>query len=130
MKYTGTGDLPVVTDEQLQSALPKAQPYTICILRAGPLFQAPGPEREKWVADIIWEHGKRNYALLLSGLKRVVCPVNDGSGVSGVSIFDADSDAVMRIMQDDPAVKAGIFRFEIHRTLTFPESCLSGDRHR
>lgn len=125
MKYSDDSALPRVTDSMLQEALPTTRPYTISILKAGPKFQEPGPQREDWVADLIWEHGKRNYALLLAGIKRVVCPVNDGSGISGVSIFDADPDEVDRIMRDDPAVKAGLFTYEIHATRTFPESSLA-----
>jgi hypothetical protein len=77
------------------------------------------------VADLIWEHGKRNYALYLAGLMRIVCPVGDGSGITGVSIFDADPDQADLIMRQDPAVKAGLFTYEIHATQTFPESKLT-----
>jgi predicted ester cyclase len=123
--YTGEAALPAVTDEMLRDALQGMRPYTVCILKAGPGFQEPGPARESWVADLIWEHGKRNYALYLAGLMRIVCPVGDGSGTTGVSIFDADPDEVDRIMRQDPGVKAGLFTYEIHPTQTFPESRLT-----
>ena len=123
--YTGEAALPAVTDEMLRDALRGIRPYTVCILKAGPGFQEPGPARESWVADLIWEHGKRNYALYLAGLMRIVCPVGDGSGTAGVSIFDADPDEVGRIMRQDPGVKAGLFTYEIHPTQTFPESRLT-----
>ena len=71
--YTTDSALPAVTDEMLQGALQHIRPYTVCILKTGPSFQEPGPARENWVADLIWEHGKRNYALYLAGLKRIVC---------------------------------------------------------
>ena len=123
--YTNDSALPAVTDEMLQGALQHIRPYTVCILKAGPSFQEPGPARESWVADLIWEHGKRNYALYLVGLKRIVCPIGDGSGTTGVSIFDADPDEVDQIMRQDPGVKAGLFTYEIHATQTFPESTLT-----
>ena len=123
--YTGDDGLPAVTGETLREALQHIRPYAVCILKAGPSFQEPGPERESWVADLIWEHGKRNYALHLAGLMRIVCPVGDGNGTTGVSIFDADPDEVDRIMRQDPAVKAGLFTYEIHATQTFPESKLT-----
>jgi predicted ester cyclase len=123
--YTGDAALPAVTDETLREALQHIRPYSVCILKVGPSFQEPGPERESWVVDLIWEHGKRNYALYLAGLMRIVCPVGDGSGTTGVSIFDADPDEVDRIMRQDPAVKAGLFTYEIHATQTFPESKLT-----
>jgi hypothetical protein len=119
MKYTGDAALPSVTDEMLHDALGTIRPYTVCILKAGPGFREPGPARPRWVADLIWEHGKRNYALYLAGVKRVICPVTDDSAITGVSIFDTDPGEVVRIMQEDPAVKAGLFAYEIHATQTF-----------
>ena len=125
MTYTSDSALPAVTDQMLQEALQHIRPYTVCILKAGPSFQEPGPARESWVADLIWEHGKRNYALYLAGLKRIVCPIGDGSGTTGVSIFDADPDEVDQIMRQDPGVVADLFTYEIHATQTFPESTLT-----
>ena len=123
--YTSDSALPAVTDQMLQGALQHIRPYTVCILKAGPGFQEPGPAREDWVADLIWEHGKRNYALHLAGLMRIVCPIGDGTGTTGVGIFDADPDGVDQIMRQDPGVKAGLFTYEIHPTQTFPESTLT-----
>ena len=123
--YAGEATLPAVTDEMLGDALQRIRPYTVCILKAAPLYQEPGPTRESWVADLIWEHGKRNYALYLADLMRIVCPIGDSSGTTGVSIFDADPDEVDRIMRQDPGVKAGLFTYEIHATQTFPESKLT-----
>jgi len=124
-RLTSDAALPVATDEMLRDALQRTRPYTVCILKATPAYQPPGPAREGWVADLIWEHGKRNYALYLAGLMRIVCPIGDGSGTTGVSIFDADPDEVGRIMRQDPGVKAGLFSYEIHATQTFPESTLA-----
>jgi hypothetical protein len=124
--HPGDAAMPVVTDQMLREALQHIRPYTVCILKASPSFREPGPAREGWVTDLIWEHGKRNYALYLAGLQRIVCPIGDGGGTIGVSIFDADPDEVDRIMRQDPAVKAGLFTYEIHATQTFPESTLTG----
>jgi predicted ester cyclase len=123
--YTGDTALPMVTDEMLRDALQRTRPYTVCILKATPVYQPPGPARESWVADLIREHGKRNYALYLAGLQRIICPIGDGSGTTGVSIFDADPAEVDQIMRHDPGVKAGLFTYEIHATQTFPESKLT-----
>ena len=103
--YAGEAALPAVTDQMLRDALQRVRPYTVCILKAAPLYQEPGPTRESWVENLIWEHGKRNYALYLASLMRIVCPIGDGSGTTGVSIFDADPDEVGRIMRQDPGVK-------------------------
>lgn len=129
MKYTNDAALPKVTDDMLKSALANIRPYTVCILKAGPRFQPAGPQREQWVAELVWQHGKRNYALRLAGLKRIICPIGDDSaisGISGISIFDVDEEETDRIMREDPGVKAGIFTYEVHATRTFPDSTLAG----
>jgi hypothetical protein len=126
MVHTDDSDLPEVTDEMLQEALQTVRPYTIVVLKAGPKFSMPGPDRDPAVAQIVWEHGKRNFALRAAGLMTIVCPVADGSGVTGVSIFDASPDDVDRIMSQDPGVKAGVFTYDIHPTRSFPGSALPG----
>ena len=62
MEYTDDSQLPEVTDEELQRALPNTQPCTIVILKARPRFEMPGPDRASDVATTISTHGKRNYA--------------------------------------------------------------------
>ena len=49
-----------------------------------------------------------------------MCPINDGSGLAGVSIFDAEPDEVERIVAEDPAILAGVLSFEIHPCRSFP----------
>jgi hypothetical protein len=124
MVYTDDSSLPEVTDEMLSAALETTIPYTTLILKAGPNFSPPGPDRDSEVASAIWRHGKRNFALRAAGLLSVVCPVADGSEVVGVSVWAATPDDVERIYSQDPAVKAGILRYEIHPTRTFPGSAL------
>ena len=124
MRYTDDGALPEVTDEMLKESLAAALPYTIVILTAGPRFSPPGPDRDPDVAKTIWQHGKRNFALRAAGLLAVVCPVADGTNITGVGIFAATPEDVDRIYSKDPAVKAGILRYEIHPTRTFPGSTL------
>jgi hypothetical protein len=124
MNYTDDSELPDVTDEMLQQALPTTRPYTVVVLKAGPEFELPDQERSSEVAKLIWAHGKPNYALHLAGLMPVVCPVGDGSGVTGISIFDASPEDVNRIMANDPGVRAGVFTYDIHPTRSFPGSSL------
>jgi hypothetical protein len=124
MKYTGDSDLPQVTDEMLQQALGGVRPYTIVVLKAGPGYSMPGPDRDPDVDRTVWEHGKRNFALRLAGLMPIVCPVADGSGVTGVGVFNATPEETDRIMSRDPGVQAGLFIYEIHPTRSFPGSAL------
>jgi hypothetical protein len=76
------------------------------------------------VTKIIWEHGKRNSALRLAGLMPIVCPVGDGSGVTGIGIFDASASEVERIMAGEPGVQAALFTYEIHPARSFHGSAL------
>jgi hypothetical protein len=125
MEDTNDSGLPEITDEMMREALATTRGYTIVILKAGPNFSAQG-ERSQEVDNIVWEHGRRNFALRAAGLLSIVCPVADGSGVNGLAIFNADPDRVRAIMTEDPGVKAGVFTFDIHPTRSFPGDCLPG----
>ncbi len=109
--------LPHVSNEEIQALLKQSKVYSLVILRPGPRRNEPGSDA------IILEHGKRNVALRAAGLLSVVCPVAGGGSVAGVGIFDAALDVVERLMQDDPAIKAGVLAHEIHACRSFP-----GDR--
>ncbi|VVB84314.1 Uncharacterised protein [uncultured archaeon] len=68
-----------ITDDYMRQMLPRARNYSIVILRSGPKSKEPGVEK------IIWEHGRRNFALRADGVLSIVCPVIDGSDVRGVA---------------------------------------------
>src|SRR5262245_12650649 len=70
-----------ITDDYMRQMMPAAREYCVVILKAGPNKDMPGAEK------IIWEHGRRNFAMRAEGLLAIVCPVRDGSDVSGVGIF-------------------------------------------
>ena len=72
-----------ITDEYMYEMLPKTKAYSIVILRPGPKAEDT-PEVKK----IIWEHGRRNFALRADGLLSIVCPIREGN-VDGVGIFNA-----------------------------------------
>ena len=126
MRYTDDAELPEITDQQLEAALPNTKPYTLVLLRPGPAFERPDDDRSSGVTQIIWTHGKRNFALREAGIMPIVCPVADGSDLVGIGIFDADPDDVERIMSRDPGVLAAVFTYEIHPTRSFPGSALPG----
>jgi hypothetical protein len=120
MKLMSEQDLPVISDEEMRQRLAGTRSYTLLILKAGPNMAMPGRDA------IIWEHGRRNFALREAGLLSIVCPINDGSGLAGIGIFDAEPAEVERIYAEDPAIKAGVLAFEVHPTRGFPGSCLPG----
>ena len=125
MKYTDDSALPEVTAEELMAALTKTRPYTVVVLKAGPRYSPPGPDRDPEVAAIILRHGVRNMRLRVAGLLRVVCPVADGSDVAGVGVFEATPEECDAIYSRDPAVMASVLTYEIHPTRTFPDSSLA-----
>ena len=106
------------TDEEMGRLLSGAKPYSVVILKQGPNFgddTAPG---------IVWEHGRRNFALRDDGVLAVVLPVTDGSDVCGIAVFAATVDATTAIMGDDPGVAAGVFTYEVHPCRGFPGDSL------
>src|SRR5260370_27524140 len=96
----------------------RTKTYSMVILKAGPKSQEDGIE------NIIWEHGRRNFALRADGMLSIVCPISDGSDVRGVGIFNAYVETVQKIMDEDPGVKAVVFVYEIHACRSFPVDIL------
>jgi hypothetical protein len=107
-----------ITDEQMRALMPTTKEYTTVILKTGPEW-----EMERRDA-IIWEHGRRNFALRAEGRLAIVCPVRDGSDVHGIGIFNLDVDQTREVMDGDPGVQAGVFTYEIHACRSFPGDAL------
>ncbi len=107
-----------ITDDFIRQMLLKTRNYCIVILRAGPKSNEPGVEK------IIWEHGRRNFALRADGLLPIICPVIDGSDIRGVGIFNTSVEETKKIMDEDPGVKAEVFIYELHECRSFPGDSL------
>jgi hypothetical protein len=97
---------------------PKTKEYSIVLLKPGPNPDQPDTQK------IIWEHGRRNFALRADGLLSIVCPVTVESNLAGMGIFNANTEETKKIMDEDPAVLAGIFIYEIHPCRSFPGDSL------
>ena len=108
----------IITDEYMRRHIASAKNYCIVILKAGPNINKDGVE------SIIWEHGRRNFALRADGVLPIVCPVSDDSDVSGIGIFNASVEETRKIMDEDPGVQAGVFVYELHPCRSFPGSSL------
>src|SRR5215472_8903152 len=89
--------LPSISDDFMRQGLASTRAYTIAILRKGPAYDPPRSD------PIIWEHGRRNYALRAAGWLSIVCPVRDATEMAGIGIFNADLPVVEQILQGDPA---------------------------
>ena len=110
--------MPTITDEFMHEMLSKTRKYCLVILKAGPNKHQEGADK------IIWEHGRKNFELRADGLLSIVCPVSDGSEISGIGIFNAPIEEVKKLMDEDPAIKAGVLNYEVHVCRGFPGSSL------
>ena len=108
----------VITDEMMRAGLGQTKPYTLVILKKTPQRAAPGGDK------IIWEHGRRNFMLRADKLLAIVCPVRDDSDIAGVSVFNVSTSEAAAIMNDDPAVRAGVLTYEVHECRSFPGDSL------
>jgi len=108
-----------ITDEIMRENLGRTKAYSIVILH--------GTERMKDAAAraLVWEHARRNFQLRADGVLQIVCPVADGSNVTGVGIFSGTPDETRTIMDGDPGVQAGLFTYEIHACRSFPGDALT-----
>jgi hypothetical protein len=107
-----------ITDDMMRERISQTKSYSVVILRKTEKYQEPGTDK------IVWEHGRRNFQLREAGLLSIVCPIADGSDISGVGIFNATPEETKKLYDDDPGVKAGIFTFEVHICRGFPGDSL------
>ena len=107
-----------VTDEYMRQMLSTSRSYSLVILRATPKRSEPAADK------IIWEHGRRNFALRADGLLSIVCPLTDEGEVRGVSIFNASLEETKKMMDEDPAVRAGVLTYEVRACRSFPGDSL------
>ena len=109
-----------ITNDYMRAMLQTTKRYTLVILHRTP--KRSGPAADK----IVWEHGRRNFELRRDGLLSIVGPVvQDETDVTGVCIFSTDLKRTRKIMDEDPAVKAGIFTYEAHMIEGFPGDALA-----
>lgn len=107
-----------ITDEQMRARLAQSKAYSVVLLKQTEKRGEPGADA------IVWEHGRRNFSLVQQGVLRIVCPVTDDSGWSGIGVFDASPEEVTELMEGDPGVRAGLFTYEVHTVRGFPGSTL------
>jgi hypothetical protein len=107
-----------ISDDDMRAGLARTREYALVLLHAGERYGQDGSD------EIVWEHGRRNFALRADGLLSVVCPVLDDSGLCGMGVFNASVDETTRIMDGDPGVQAGVFTYEVHPVRSFPGDTL------
>lgn len=107
-----------ISNEYMQQMLGAIRSYCAVILKPGPNISIEGNE------NIIWEHGRYNFGMRADGLLSIVCPVVNGNNIRGIGIFNATEEKVNELMKNDPAIKAGIFIYEILTVRSFPGDSL------
>jgi hypothetical protein len=107
-----------ITDEFMHTQLPQSRHYSLVILRHGPRYGSAGADA------IIWEHGRRNFALRAEGKLDIVCPISDGGDIAGIGIFSLSIAQAEELMDADPAVEAGVLSYEVHEARGFPGDAL------
>ena len=97
---------PAVTDAQ---QLTVANRTFLVIYRPGPAWLPGKPVTEQPLK----EHGKYMLSLYISGSMKLAGPLTDNAG--GAILLDvADESKAKAIVAQDPAVKSGIFIYELH----------------
>jgi uncharacterized protein len=89
--------------------LEKAKKTYLVIYRPGPAWLV-----EKSIFDQpLKEHGKYMLSLYIKGSMKLAGPLTDNAG-GAVLLAVADESEAKAIVAEDPAVKSGIFLYEIH----------------
>jgi hypothetical protein len=110
-----------ITDDFMREMLARTRTYTAVFLKKTPKLQEPD------APAVIWEHGRNNFSLRADGILAIVCPVADDSEWAGIGLFNAPPEETARIMDDDPAIRAGVLTYEVHPIRGFPGDSLPGD---
>ncbi len=54
----------------------------------------------------------------------VVCPVSDETDMAGIGVFTTSPDEVRAVLDQDPAIVAGILSYTVHPCRGFPGAML------
>ena len=93
-----------ITDEYMREMITRTRVYTMVLLKPGPKPVQDGVEK------IIWEHGRRNFALRAEGRLAIVCPIAKEGDVNGLAIFDASHIPQLPIQVRE----FGLYRLALH----------------
>ena len=102
------------SDDELNALLLSATPYSVVIIRSGPNYA------DDQAVALSWEHNRRNFGLRDQGLQVAYLRVLDDSDIYGVEVLDVTVDDAVALMDDDPAVAAGVLAYEVHPCRGFP----------
>ena len=108
-----------VTDEQIQELAATATPFSLALLWWG-------DERDQEGADAIeLEHQRRMVSMHHDGTIAVLCP-GAADTLAGVAVMTVSTEEAESIMANDPCVRAGMIRVEVHPGMGFPGDTIPG----
>ncbi len=86
--------------------------FQMALLKKGPKWDATAKEKR---GQILQQHFANVMSLLDTGKAAIAGPMADDTGLAGIFVFRASSAAeAAKWVDDDPAVKAGLFVSEMH----------------
>ncbi|HEX9511456.1 MAG TPA: YciI family protein [Puia sp.] len=95
--------------QELLPQLAKIRPYVLLLLTKGANYGRPDTRR-----IIQSEHLPYTFQQRAEGILALTMPVNDDTRIAAIGIYAGRSkEEVKKLVEDDPAVKAGIFEYEI-----------------
>jgi len=103
-----------ITDDMMRQGSASAKPYAIIILRKGPNYAQDVANGRK----IIWE------PVRAEGVLSIVCPIIDDGAYAGIGVFNLSIEETAELMEQDPAIQAGVLTFEVHQGRSFPGDTL------
>ncbi|HZY46364.1 MAG TPA: hypothetical protein VFE96_01085 [Candidatus Bathyarchaeia archaeon] len=76
--------------------------------------------------QVILEHGRRMLELLRDAKFLVLYPASGKSGMEGIAILPTDPEEAKRIIDEDPAIKSGVYTYEVHPARVLPGDSVTG----
>lgn len=98
-------------------ATPEAmEQYTLVFMKSGEKWNPSDPR----VMDVVKQHGA--YVAQLTDQAKIALagpfPLDDPGDLRGVVIFRVNSDETAKLVHDDPVIKAGVLKSELHPWIT------------
>lgn len=112
-----------ITDQIMQARLATVRAYTTVLLKKGPVYEPPST-RSPQQAKIVLEHGRRNMQLSAEGKMPLVGPLAGAGEIVGLCVFSVPEAEARALMDDDGAVQAGVFVYDIVTWYGFPGDAL------
>ena len=107
----------IVTDEQVRQLAATAKAYSLGLLWWGPERHKPGADETER------QHQRRMVSLRADGVIAILCPVGSDT-LAGVAIMTVPAEEARAILDDDPCVRSGMMRREVHPCHGFPGDAL------